>query len=52
MRKRIIALLLTGALALGLLPATIWAAPAGEEGAQPIATAANLPPWTPAAATA
>lgn len=47
MRKRIIALLLTGALTLSLLPATIWAAPAKEEGAQPIATAAEFAAMDP-----
>lgn len=48
MRKRITALLLTGALTLGLLPATTLAAPAGEEMAQPIATAAEFAAMDPA----
>ncbi len=39
MRKRITALLLTGALTLGLLPATTLAAPAGEEMAHAAADA-------------
>ena len=48
MRKRITALLLTAALTLGLLPATILAVPAGEEMAQPIATAAEFAAMDPA----
>ena len=48
MRKRITALLLTVTLTLGLLPATILAAPAGEKMAQPIATAAEFAAMDPA----
>ena len=47
MRKRITALLLAGALALGLLPASALAAPSGET-AQPISTAAEFAAMDPA----
>ena len=47
MRKRITALLLAGALALGLLPAPILAAPAGDT-VQTISTAAEFAAMDPA----
>ena len=47
MRKRITALLLAGALALGLLPEPILAAPAGDT-VQTISTAAEFAAMDPA----